>query len=184
MRDVRAGAGAVEEAAVAADAGQDVVELADVDLAAEHRSGGGPQEGDEAPAANVPRPALMSVTVARLRNWRRLTPMPPRVGGDPDDRGGATRATTRLCSRASTAARSTSLAAWARGPSISASLSRRRVSRLSAPAPRTSLLRAAVSSTTANSTHEDGDGDGDDGSGTHDSSCLTVRRRCRHATGA
>ena len=59
----------------------DVVDLADVDLAAEAAFGRRPQEGHEARRGEGGEAGPISVIVARLRNWRRLTPMASSSGG-------------------------------------------------------------------------------------------------------
>src|SRR3954470_22810537 len=97
-------------------------------------------------AAKVVRPAPVSDTVARLRNCRRLTPSASSSGGT-QTTGSDEAAETRPVSRAWLTARSTARPVCGAGRWISPSLSRRRVSRLSAPAPRTSARRAAVTST-------------------------------------
>src|SRR3954467_14036328 len=97
-------------------------------------------------AANVVSPAPVSDTVARFKNCRRLTPSASSSGGT-HTAGSDVDAATRPVTRASLTARSTERPVCAAGRSMSASLSRRRVSRLSAPAPRTSARRAAVTST-------------------------------------
>ena len=41
----------------------------------------GQRKATKPAAKNAPRPALVSVTEARLKNWRRLTPMASGSGG-------------------------------------------------------------------------------------------------------
>ena len=103
------------------------------------------QRNPSTAAPNPPRPALMSVTVARLKNWRRDTPM---ASGS----GGVHGAMATLCGTASAVLR---LATDSRSNSLlltvrSAFWSRERVSRDNTPV--VSRRRAAVSTTTPAST--------------------------------
>ncbi|NBY11675.1 MAG: hypothetical protein EBQ75_01435, partial [Actinobacteria bacterium] len=95
-------------------------------------------------APNAPSDALIKVTVARLKNWRRETPIASGSGGD----HGATSACGRGASatvREATAAASTSRPVTTDGSSLPRSL--RRVSRASVPVPRTPVRRADVRTT-------------------------------------
>ena len=118
----------------------------------------GQRKATKPAAANAPSPALISDTLARLRNIRRET---ARASGSGGTQGagarsatGSTasprRASTPACStsRAVTAAGTTSSTGWRSRPRSS----RRRVSPDSAPAPRTSVLRASVTTAIAPST--------------------------------
>src|SRR5688500_14920392 len=109
-------------------------------------------------AENVPMPAAISETEARLKNWRLLTPIASGSGGihgvrpvslSIGTKAPPVRATTPSAS-ASAAVRATGAAGG--GVAARASASRRSVSLLSAPAPRTSDRRARVTNASAPST--------------------------------
>ena len=109
------------------------------------------------------------MTVARLKNCRRLTPSASGSGGD-HGIGATSRAGTIVVPYRATEPWASTSRAGRRGlddglggPGLAAERSRSRVSPDSAPAPRTSDLRASVTKLTAAEDHDDPDGDGDDG---------------------